>query len=52
LTVAATTASEREMASLREELARRCPMSVILRQTGSRIVENWNINYRQWAPEE
>lgn len=40
---ASTTSTEKEMALLRERLARRCPVSVILRQAGARIEENWRI---------
>lgn len=38
-----TDASEEEIASLRSEIAQRCPMSVILRQAGSRIEETWTV---------
>jgi len=31
---------------LRHELSKRCPMSVILKQAGSRIEEDWSINYQ------
>ena len=35
------------MILLREDLKMRCPMSVILKQAGSKIVESWEINYVQ-----
>lgn len=42
---ATTSASEQDMSRLREDLNARCPMSVILKQAGSQIVETWEINY-------
>lgn len=44
---ATTSGSEQEMSRLREDLNARCPMSVILKQAGSQIVEKWEINYVQ-----
>jgi len=38
---ARTGMDESEIAEFRDELERRCPMSVILRQAGSEIVQNW-----------
>ncbi len=38
-----TQASEAEIEDMRAEIARRCPMSVILRQAGSRIEETWTV---------
>ena len=42
---ATTSGTEQDMVRLREDMNARCPMSVILRQAGSQIVENWQINY-------
>lgn len=39
---AKTDADEEAIAALRAELGKRCPMSVILRQAGTEIVENWS----------
>ena len=48
LKVKATTSGTKEdMLRLREDLNARCPMSVILKQAGSEIVESWEINYVQ-----
>jgi len=33
------------MRLLREDLDKRCPISVILKQAGTQIVESWEINY-------
>lgn len=44
LVKATTTATEQDILRLREDMNARCPMSVILRQAGSRIVESWEIN--------
>ena len=38
-----TNASAAEIERLRHELAARCPVSVILRQAGAEIVEEWSI---------
>ncbi len=38
-----TDADEEQVERLRLALARRCPVSVILRQAGSRIVETWTV---------
>lgn len=47
LKIKATTSASREtIAALRHELSKRCPMSVILKQAGSRIEEDWSINYQ------
>lgn len=42
---ATTSGTEEDMLRLREDMNARCPMSVILRQAGSQIVESWDINY-------
>jgi uncharacterized OsmC-like protein len=42
---ATTSGTEEDMLRLREDLNARCPMSVILKQAGSEIVESWEINY-------
>lgn len=42
---ATTSGSEDDIARLREDMNMRCPMSVILRQAGSKILENWVVNY-------
>jgi putative redox protein len=48
LTVKATnTGTEQDIVRLREDMNARCPMSVILRQAGSQIIESWKINYVQ-----
>ena len=39
---AKTDANEEAIAALRAELGKRCPMSVILRQAGTEIIENWS----------
>jgi uncharacterized OsmC-like protein len=44
---ATTSGTEDDMLRLREDLNARCPMSVILKQAGSQIVESWVINYVQ-----
>lgn len=44
---ATTTGTEQDMLRLREDMNARCPMSVILKQAGSQIVESWEINYVQ-----
>jgi uncharacterized OsmC-like protein len=44
---ATTSGTEEDMLRLREDLNARCPMSVILKQAGSEIVESWEINYVQ-----
>ena len=41
-----TSGTEEDMARLREDMNLRCPMSVILRQAGSKIIETWTINYK------
>lgn len=47
LAIYATTSSTPEaMDALRLELSKRCPMSVILKQAGSRIQEDWIINFQ------
>lgn len=38
-----TDAGDAEIEALRTALARRCPVSMILRQAGSDIVETWNV---------
>lgn len=38
---ARTDMGESDLASFRQELEQRCPMSVILRQAGTEIVQNW-----------
>jgi uncharacterized OsmC-like protein len=44
---ATTSGTEDDMLRLREDMNARCPMSVILKQAGSEIVESWEINYVQ-----
>lgn len=44
---ATTSGTEEDMLRLREDMNARCPMSVILKQAGSQIVESWDINYVQ-----
>ncbi len=44
---AITSGTEEDMLRLREDMNARCPMSVILKQAGSQIVESWDINYVQ-----
>lgn len=44
---ATTSGTKEEMLRLREDMNARCPMSVILKQAGSQIVESWEINYVQ-----
>lgn len=44
---ATTSGTAEDMLRLREDLNARCPMSVILKQAGSEIVESWEINYVQ-----
>ncbi len=44
---ATSSGTEEEMRRLREDMHARCPMSVILRQAGSQIVESWDIQYVQ-----
>jgi hypothetical protein len=44
---ATTSGTEEDMLRLREDMNARCPMSVILKQAGSEIVESWEINYVQ-----
>lgn len=39
---AKTDANDEAIAALRAELGKRCPMSVILRQAGTEIIENWS----------
>lgn len=39
---AKTDANDEAIAALRADLGKRCPMSVILRQAGTEIVENWS----------
>jgi putative redox protein len=41
-----TSGSEEEIARLRDDMNLRCPMSVILRQAGSKIIETWNVTYK------
>lgn len=43
---ATTGGSEADMAEIRRQLNSRCPMSVILRQAGSTINEDWTVSYR------
>jgi uncharacterized OsmC-like protein len=43
---ATTSASSEDIEALRLELSKRCPMSVILKQSGSRIEEDWTINHQ------
>jgi len=46
LTIRGTTRnSEQDMELLREQLAWRCPVKVIIRESGSLIKENWDITY-------
>lgn len=40
-----TTASAEKVETLRHAVARRCPISVILRQAGTRIEETWSIGH-------
>lgn len=44
---ATTSGTEEDMLRLREDINARCPMSVILKQAGSQIVESWEITYVQ-----
>lgn len=44
LTMNVTTgASEDELARLREDLSKRCPVTVVLTQAGTKIVPTWNV---------
>lgn len=36
--------SESQVEALKTELAKRCPVSVIFRQAGSKVIETWNVN--------
>ena len=38
-----TTANEKQIEQMKSSLARRCPVSVILRQAGTTIIENWSV---------
>jgi len=42
----ATAASPEQVARLRADLGRFCPVSKILRQAGTRIEETWNVTHR------
>ena len=42
----ATTASPEQVARLRADLGRFCPVSKILRQAGTRIEETWTVTHR------
>lgn len=42
----ATTALPEQVARLRADLGRFCPVAKILRQAGTRIEESWNVTYR------
>jgi len=42
----ATTALPEQVARLRDDLGRFCPVAKILRQAGTRIEESWNVTYR------
>ncbi len=42
----ATAASPDQVAQLRSDLGRFCPVAKILRQAGTRIEETWNVTYR------
>lgn len=42
---AETNATDLQFAALRQELKKRCPMSVILTQAGSEIVETWSVTH-------
>ena len=42
----ATAAGPEQVARLREDLGRFCPVAKILRQAGTRIEESWNVTYR------
>ena len=41
-----TSGTEEDMVRLRADMNLRCPMSVILRQAGSNIVETWVVNHK------
>lgn len=41
-----TDATPGQMTAIREELAWRCPASVVLRGQGAAITETWNVTYR------
>ena len=41
-----TTARPEQVARLRADLGRFCPVAKILRQAGTRIEESWNVTYR------
>ena len=38
-----TSASDEEIASVREGLAKFCPLSKVIKQSGTELVENWNV---------
>ena len=38
-----TSASDAEIAQLREDLGKRCPMTVVLTQAGTKINATWNV---------
>jgi len=43
---ATTSGTEEDIVRLREDMNLRCPMSVILRQAGSKIIETWVVNHK------